>query len=157
MRLNKIQEQNNAFLQEFKDKKLTTEEPKFELADVMGKMQWHTNKLFFAGKYNNWELADFYVEELEEALEELEESGLVENDISYGPLAKSITSDPINKLREAIESEQSDNFNDAYLGMVRACNNCHVASKHAFIRIVLPKQPVSDNQDFEPLTNPISD
>ena len=38
-------------------------EPPVEVADVMTKLQRHANKLYFAGKHENWKLADFYIDE----------------------------------------------------------------------------------------------
>src|SRR6185312_9161161 len=41
------------------------------LGEFMSEIQVHHAKLWFAGKYQNWELADFEVGEIQEALDDI--------------------------------------------------------------------------------------
>lgn len=40
--------------------------------DFMGNLQTHHSKLWFAGQNENWDLADFELHELEEAIEDIQ-------------------------------------------------------------------------------------
>ena len=55
------------------------ESEELEVAVLMQRFQWNVNKLYFAGMANNKPLANFYLHELEESMEELAEHPIEEN------------------------------------------------------------------------------
>jgi hypothetical protein len=125
----------------------TEESHTIELAVYMGRMQLFMNKLYFAGINNNTELVNFYVHELEEAMEEIEHAKVVEDGVN---ISANIQLFGINQLENMEKSlAEGSDFKTAYTGLVASCNNCHVASKYPFIVIKEPINPVFDNQVYE--------
>lgn len=123
-------------------------EMEFELADYMNKLQRHVNKLWFAGSAQNWELAQFYVHELEESMEAVEHAHLVENGMTLDPLMRNFGLKSLYKLKNAISSKESKAFDEAYDILITNCNNCHHATQYPFIIIQKPRNPAYDNQLF---------
>ena len=123
-----------------------TEEP--ELAIYMGRLQLYMNKLYFAGINQNDALAAFYIHELEEALEEIVAAKIVDEGIDISMNTQLFGLNQLENFEKQIENKSTD-FNDAYALLVKSCNNCHAVSKHPFIVIKEPTNPVFDNQVYE--------
>lgn len=118
------------------------------LVDTMHKFQLYADKLFFAGEARNWELAHFYHHELEEHVEELEEAGITENGQNLSQLAAQMTSPGMEELEQSIAQKDSPLFSKGYQMLINGCNSCHSVSKHAYIKIALPKVPAFSNQVY---------
>jgi hypothetical protein len=122
----------------------------FELGAAMGNMQRFTEKLHFAGQAGNWALADFYLHEIDEIAEAIIKAKVVDEGVAVGELMKAMLPPSIGSLREAIQNRDAAEFAPRYEGLLTSCNACHANTKHAFIKIVIPKQPTYENQDFSP-------
>ena len=61
-------------------------EPPVEIADIMAAFQRHANKLYFAGQSANWKLADFYIEEIEEAAKAFSKKDVMHGKINVSGL-----------------------------------------------------------------------
>jgi hypothetical protein len=122
-----------------------------ELAVYMGRMQVYTEKTWFAGKAKNWELASFYLHEIEEIIEEVEKAKVVEDGHDISTLITTSLSTPVRQLEEAIKTQDLPKFEERYPIVVRNCNNCHAATKHAFIQLKTPDRPAFSSQIFEPV------
>jgi hypothetical protein len=122
----------------------------FELANYMTNLQRHANKLWFSGTAQNWELAQFYVHELEESMEKIEQANVYEDGIALSPLVRNLGIKQLENLETAIKNKESKAFDEAYDLLVSNCNNCHNAAKHPFIVIQKPKTPVFDSQIYTP-------
>ena len=114
------------------------------LGEIMGRVQVHHNKLWFAGNAANWELADFEINEIKEALDDI---------VKYEqdrPESKSIgTLKPaIDSLQRNIQMKDKDAFKKGFTLLTNACNNCHQANKFGFNKIIIPTQPAFSNQAF---------
>jgi len=125
-------------------------EPKteVELATLMLRLQIHMDKLHFSGKAGNQPLTAFYVHEIRETVEEIEQAGITEDGVAVSLLAPRMLEPALKKLDEATKA--SAGFAKAYSDTVAACNGCHVASKHGFIVIRMPDRPMFDNQVYSP-------
>ncbi|WP_338791659.1 hypothetical protein [Bernardetia sp. MNP-M8] len=130
------------------DKK-ETEEEHYELALAMARMQTYMQKLHFAGQNENWKLAQFYTHELEETMEDIIDHNVIDEGTEISGLVKTMAFPNIEKLEKNIESEDKTSFVEGYQLLLRSCNNCHVASKHEFIKIMTPKNEDFINQDFK--------
>lgn len=122
----------------------------FELGAAMGNMQRFAEKLHFAGKAENWALADFYLHEIDEVSETIIEEKVVDEGLRVGELMKAMLPSSIASVKEAIQSRDAAQFASSYEGLLSSCNACHTSAKHAFVKIVVPKQPTYQNQDFSP-------
>lgn len=119
-----------------------------ELAVYMNRLQLFTNKLWFAAKNQNWELAAFYLEETEETMEEVAEHDIVEDGIRITEQMKTWGIPAIEPLEKAIESKELKNFELEYSNLITNCNGCHTATKHSFIKIKTPDAPAFTNQVY---------
>jgi hypothetical protein len=120
----------------------------FELAAPMGKMQVFMDKLYFSGKSSNWELVNFYLHEIEEQVEKIVDAKIVEDDLQISVLAASHLDPKIKSLEAATSLENNDRFLKEYDILVNNCNECHVATKHGFIKITVPVESMFHNQDY---------
>lgn len=119
-----------------------------ELANEMGAMQRHINKLWFAGANNNWELAQFYVHEIEECMEKIEHANVYEDGIALSPLVRNLGLKSLESLEVSIKESDINAFETSYDLLVANCNNCHNTVKHGFIKIQRPTEPIFDNQVY---------
>jgi hypothetical protein len=115
--------------------------------DFMGSMQTHHSKLWFAGQNENWDLADFEVHELEEAIEDIqkyqshrEESELI-----------GLLSAPLDSIDKAIEQKNPDAFKRSFITFTNTCNKCHIAVGFEFNVVKIPDTSPFSNQDFRPI------
>lgn len=126
------------------------EEEEFELAVYMGRMQLYMNKLWYSGENENWELAEFYVEETEECMEEIEHCDEVEEGVELNKAIVDWGLNPLKEVETAVKQKDKKVFFQKYDMMVANCNSCHTATQHAFIRIQKPDHPAFTNQDYTP-------
>ena len=120
-----------------------------ELGDVMTKLQRHSNKLWFAGRANNWPLAAFYIHELEETFEELTEHEIIDEGVDISMLTRKMGLSPLKLVGTAVTQRDSSAFLSSYNNLISHCNSCHQTSNHSFVVIKTPDQPVFDNQEYE--------
>jgi hypothetical protein len=121
-----------------------------ELALLMGDLQRLTHKLALSADAGNSELAAFYLHESQEHLRKIQtEAPEYENlpvallidrlaHPSYAPMQAAVTAKDAKLMREGIHT------------IVQACNACHTATQHAFIRITPGTQANPFNQSFAP-------
>ena len=119
-----------------------------EVAYVMAHLQRHFNKLYFAGTNDNWDLAGFYVHEMEEAMEEIIDGKIVDDGVDLSQLMSVMGLMPLETLEDAVKKQDKTAFLGAYDAQVLQCNSCHVNSKHPYIKLKAPQTPFMDNQIF---------
>lgn len=115
--------------------------------DFMGTIQAHHSKLWFAGQNENWELADFEVHEIMEAIEaiqkfqaEREESQLI-----------GMINPALDSVDKAIEQKNSALFKSSYILLTNTWNSCHQATKLGFNVVKIPDSSPFSNQEFKPV------
>lgn len=115
------------------------------LGEFMSQIQIHHAKLWFAGKYKNWELAGFEVGEIQEALNDIPKY------CADRPEVKSISMviPAIDSLSEAIKEQNENKFNNGFTLLTATCNDCHKATDHRFNVIKIPDVPPVTNQVFK--------
>ena len=115
------------------------------LGDFMGGLQKHHSKLWFAGQNQNWELADFEIHELEEAIEDIEAYHKGRKEIEQIDMIKPA----LEGVEAAIDQKDPIAFTTGYNILTNTCNACHQAADHGFIVIKTPESPPFSNQEFE--------
>lgn len=112
--------------------------------EFMSGIQVHHAKLWFAGQNQNWKLANFEINEIQEAL-----SG-IEKYCTDRPEASAITMiyRPLDSLNKAIQNKNRISFNTNYILLTNTCNSCHKSTNHEFNVITVPNNPPFSNQDF---------
>jgi hypothetical protein len=126
----------------------TPEAREFELATEMGKLQYFSNKLYFSLKGKNQPLVNFYIHEMEESFEAIEEANVIEDGVSISDNIKAYGLKGIKNFERFIE-QSPEQFEEHYQNLINACNSCHLVSKHGFIKITVPTTPIVSNQNFE--------
>ena len=114
------------------------------LGEFMSNIQLHHAKLWFAGENENWELADFEIHEIEEALEDIKtfNPGRVEikNIGMILPAMDSVTN--------SISGQNAEAFKNSFILLTKTCNDCHKATEHPFNVVTIPTALPVVNQDF---------
>ena len=115
------------------------------LADIMNALQLRHLKLYFAGRAQNWDLADFELRQIR--------AGLAEAAVLYSGLpVTNITTlaAPLQALSDALKAKDERKFADAFGELTNGCNACHQTMDRKFIVIAQPTQPPFTNQVFAP-------
>ena len=115
------------------------------LGDMMSAIQARHIKLWFAGKFGNWDLAAYEVGEIRANLENAA-------NLYRGIPAELVTNtaDPIEAIRDGIEAKDSAKFAKAYGDLTAACNACHSGIGRGFIVIHVPTISPFTDQSFAP-------
>ena len=103
------------------------------LGEFMSGIQVHHEKLWFAGKAANWELADFELGEIKES-----------HEVASLPMIQP----PLDSLAAAVKKQDPTAFKSGFLLLTTTCNNCHQATKHGYNVIRVPTTPPFSNQVF---------
>jgi hypothetical protein len=118
--------------------------------EFMSATQVRHAKLWFAGDARNWDLAVFELDEIKEGLEDATRLHPTHEGIPVADMIKANLDAPLSGLAKAIEAKDKNGFTRAFDVLTAACNACHAAAAHAFIKIKRPTAPPVSNQDFAP-------
>jgi hypothetical protein len=117
------------------------------LGDMMSNIQSHHSKLWFSGKNENWELADFELHELKEGFEDVKKHQAGNDEIKMiGMIVPAL-----ENLDISIDEKDLKGFEKNYLMLTNTCNACHKIAKHGFIQIKKPQFQSRHNQEFKKL------
>jgi len=105
-----------------------------ELAHLMSNAQYFMHKVGLSIEAKNEKLAKFYAYELEEVIEEISEVETYDA-FPIGQLTKTMLLPEFSALYDAINSANLKSAGDQYDIVINACNSCHMATKHEFIKI----------------------
>lgn len=115
--------------------------------DFMGSIQTHHSKLWFAGQNENWDLADFEIHELEEAIEDIQK---YQSHREETQLITLLTA-PLDSIDKAIEEKDSESFKRNFISLTNTCNKCHIEVGFQFNVVKIPDTSPFSNQDFSPI------
>ncbi len=125
------------------------ENKEYPVLQTMGYYQRFSHKLWLAGTNQNWELANFYVHELEEVTEDLIKNDVIDEGKNLSNLSESLLKEKIEKMEEAVRLKDQVIFRENYELMVSGCNLCHQATNHPYLKIKVPDEKDVFNQKFE--------
>jgi len=115
------------------------------LGDIMNAVQTRHNKLWLAGKAQNWDLARF---ELRQLRANLAEAAVLYSGIPVSNITTLGTS--LQSLGEAIDAKDSKRLASSYGELTNGCNACHGSMSRGFIMIRTPTEQPFGNQVFAP-------
>jgi len=115
------------------------------LGEFMSSIQVHHAKLWFAGENENWQLANFEIGEIKEALDDIPAYCAERPEVQK----LSMINPAIDSLSNAISAKNPQLFKSGFALLTATCNNCHHATNHAFNVIKIPGNPPLSNQDFK--------
>ena len=114
------------------------------LGEIMGGIQTHHAKLWYAGINDNWKLAQYEIDELKERFEQ---ARIVETD---RPEVKMIPMmyPSIDSINASISHKNLAQFKSGFRLLTASCNSCHSDNNFEFNIITIPTAPPVSNQDF---------
>lgn len=123
------------------------------LGEIMGVIQQHHAKLYYAGTKANWPLAAYEVDEIQENLEEAEElypNSSEKLTVALPKIIPAMTKSTIAGVQQAIQHKDEKAFVQSYEALSKSCSGCHAAENHPFIKIQTPAAGMFSDQDFAP-------
>jgi len=114
------------------------------LGEFMMGIQVHHAKIWFAGKNQNWDLADFEVGEIRETLEDVKKHCTDRPEIKSLP----IIYPALDSMSNAIKAKSLKRFETSFTFLTVSCNNCHQNTHHQFNVIKIPDTPPATNQQY---------
>jgi len=113
--------------------------------EFMRNIQAHHSKLWFAGKNNNWKLAEFEIKEMNESIDNIKkyESARKENKL-IGMIKPALDS-----ISDAINKKNSKLFKVSFVSLTNACNRCHHLTNFEYNIVKVPDVSPYSNQDFK--------
>ncbi len=118
------------------------------LGEYMTTIQLHAGKLWFAAKANNWQLAQYELDELKETMEAAKGLNAEKNGIKISNVLDSVLQTQIAELDKSIKNKKQTDFQKTYDETLSACNGCHTGAGYKFIHIVRPSAPPVTNQQW---------
>jgi hypothetical protein len=122
------------------------------LGEIMTLNQMRHAKLWRAGEAQNWSLAAYELDELQEGFDDVVRFHPTHKDspLPLSELVPKIMAEPMQQVRRAVDSKDRDAFGVAYDGLTKACNSCHQATNFGFNVVKRPTDASwFSNQDFE--------
>ena len=113
--------------------------------EFMSGIQAHHSKLWFAGQNQNWKLANFEINEITEAIGDIEK---YETERPESKLIKMIRP-AIDSINSAIKQKNQDQFKRSFTFLTNTCNACHQATSFGFNVVKIPENHPFSNQDFK--------
>jgi hypothetical protein len=97
-------------------------------------------RLWQSEQDGNWEFAAYELGNLRGAFNRLGLAHPTEHDTSFPDMIASVTEQPFEELKNAIQSKDAAAFVKAYASLTGACNSCHQALKHGLVEILVPNR-----------------
>lgn len=110
------------------------------MSDLMNRMQMSHSKLWYAATNNNWQLSEYEIEKIKEAMENVENF----HEERYHSFKEAIDS-----VSNSVKKSNLEEFKTSFQFLTMQCNFCHKANEKQFNVITIPTAPPVSNQDFE--------
>ena len=123
------------------------------LGELMSLTQMRHVKLWFAGQAQNWRLAEYELDELQEGFDDVVRFHPTHKDspLPLSALVPKIMNQPLGDMRAAVMAHDTSSFVTAYDAVTAGCNSCHQATNFGFNTV---RRPTSaswfGNQEFSP-------
>ena len=128
-------------------------ETKPGLGEIMGVIQEHHTKLYYAASKANWPLAAYELNEIQEDLDDamqLYPGKFKEVRVPLPQLIPAMTKASMAQVHDAIQQKNQKSFVRAYQALSVSCSNCHAAANNPFIKIQTPAAGMFSDQNFAP-------
>lgn len=125
-----------------------------ELARYMANLQRWTHKAALALEARNADLADFYLHEVEETVETVQEEAPTYEGYPVGELTGELLVPAVASLDTALDRGEWSAVDRRVEALQQACNECHRATDHGFVRIDLRDLPNPYAQRFDTASAP---
>lgn len=115
--------------------------------------QMRHEKLWRAGAAENWRLAAYELDELDEGFADVVRFHPTHegSPLPLSELVPKIMTQPMQDIRRSVAAKDEPAFIEAYGRLTEACNSCHEATEFGFNVVKLPGDASwFANQDFAP-------
>jgi len=124
-------------------------------AHVMADVGYHFTNLWFAGKAENWPLADFYLAETKSHLRWAVRVKPIRKDnrgqdINLGNILEAFENSQLTELKQAVDRKDRQAFESVYRTSLTSCYSCHKASDKPYLRPQVPDRPEASIINFDP-------
>jgi len=136
---------NSKQIRELENKLEEVKSYKPGFGEFMSNVQIHHAKLWFAGKNQNWKLAEFEINEIKETFDDLKIYQSEREETKLIPMI-SVAFDSVSS---SIEQKDLKLFKNSFVLLTNTCNDCHLAAHFEFNKIKIPETPPFSNQVFE--------
>jgi hypothetical protein len=125
-----------------------------ELAPFMAELQRLTHKLSLSIAHANFGLAEFYLYESLESMNEMKRRVSIYRGFPIALLFDQISTPKYERLKSALRTHRSSGTTEAVVAamneVIGSCNQCHQATGYGFIKITNKDNDNPFNQDFAP-------
>lgn len=119
-----------------------------DLYVLMNQMQEQVHKLSYSVDYENADLADFYIHELEEAINTITDANIEYHGHPVGQLTQNMLLPAVELLEDALDARDWMQVREKVGIVVQSCNNCHVSTGYSSIIILEKAESNPYNQNF---------
>ena len=119
-----------------------------ELALHMARLQRWTQKTALALQAQNPEVADFYLHEMEESIETIQTEAPTYEGYEIADQTETFLVPSVESLDRALDDRDWSAVETRLTELAHACNQCHEATDHGFVKIDLEDVPNPYPQDF---------
>jgi hypothetical protein len=124
-------------------------------AHIMADVGDHFTNLWFAGRAENWPLADFYLGETKSHLRwavrripiRKDSQG---RDINLGNILEAFENSQLTQLKQAVDRKDRAGFERVYKESLTVCYSCHKAADKRYLRPQVPAEPETRIINFDP-------
>jgi hypothetical protein len=122
---------------------------------MMADVGEHFTNLWFAGRAENWALADFYLGETKSHLRWAVRRIPIRKDnrgrdINLGNILEAFENGQLIQLKGAIDGKDKAGFETIYKESLTVCYSCHKATDKPYLRPQIPSEPASRIINFDP-------
>ncbi len=96
------------------------------LADLMTLTQLRHFKLWYAQRVGNWTLATYELRQFEQTIRRVAQLYPSASSIAQSELIREKTDPAMADLRQSLADKNAARFENAYVRLTSACNECHV-------------------------------
>jgi len=108
-------------------------------------IQPHHYKLWLAGAHQNWLLAEYERTQLIGGFKRI----IKFHSGTAAAVAVPIVFPALENIKQKILDKDALGFKNAFISLNNSCNECHKVNHYDFIKIIAPKSPAFENQQFE--------
>ncbi len=122
---------------------------------MMADVGEHFTNLWFAGRAENWPLADFYLAETKSHLRwavrripiRKDNQG---RDVNLVNILEAFENSQLTQLKGTIDGKDKARFEQVYKESLTVCYSCHKAADKPYLRPQIPTEPASRIMNFDP-------
>jgi hypothetical protein len=122
---------------------------------AMRDVDYHFTNLWFAGKAENWPLAEFYWKETLSHIKWAVRIIPVRKDnagreVKLEKILQAIETTPTMQMGTVIQEQSSPKFEPTYRAILEGCYLCHTAADKSYLRTRIPELPATSIVNFDP-------